>query len=435
VFGKRKTKVPSASQSYEPPMGVGTFSTVIVPRSAVEAARDPATANRLATALVRFVNAMTGEGLYTRDELLLKATQAFHADYYLAQVNNGGHAQFIHNSMSNVDFALADVLAATAALQTEPYTSIGARLAAWAGANRDPATSKIDLKRKDGPDVLHELDMAFYAADKEQPFQNLLGRWIAGWPELRAVDDADYPEAMRISATLNPLREVRLLWKSVSHLRWQMTDRLQVGSGLACAHIQQPEIRLALGAGIGMQVDGSREIAFTVRTNEAQLRCCVVKPEHASAYEYIPANIPKIPNLDTDPDVFIKAMNDGKLKDIKEPAAGPRLSRVDGKLIDGVIELGKEQRAALAIDLLLRTSGIETRNAAVAALMIAMGSTGPFVRWMLLAGNQPLVASTSSERSALFRWGATEHFVSVGQKDLDAHDSRVAAGNMGAKPL
>ena len=45
--------------------------------------------------------------------------------------------------------------------------------------------------------LLDELDSLFYAADKAAPMINQSARWIASWPELRAVDDADYPEAIR----------------------------------------------------------------------------------------------------------------------------------------------------------------------------------------------------------------------------------------------
>jgi hypothetical protein len=415
-------------------MGVGSFSTVIVPRSAFEAARQPDQAHRLVQALVTFVNAMTGQGLYTRDELLPKATQAFHADYYLAQVNNGGHGQFIHNSMANIDYALTDVRAALAAIQTEPYTSIGERLIADVAARRDPVTRKIDLSMRE-PDVLSALDHEFYAADKEKPFSNLLAGWIAGWPELRAVDDADYPEAIRLSATMNPLREVRRQWRSVSRLRFQTTDRYQVAVGLACAHIEIPEIRLQIGAGVGMEVEGTKQIAFTVRTNAPELRCCVVTPEHAAAYEYIPANVPNIPNMYTDPNVMVAALNDGRLKDVTGPRAGARLSRINAALIDDVVAEGKEHRAGLAFDLLLRKARIETEDASVAGLMVVPDPQGTVVRWMLLAGDKPLRGLTKAAGAALVHWGDTTPFVQATRRELDEHAERIAAGSMEAKPL
>jgi hypothetical protein len=417
-------------------MGVGTFSTVIVPRSAFEAARDPQQAHRLAQAVVQFVNMMTREGLYTRDELLPKATQAFHADFYLAQVNNGGHAQFIQNSHNNADFALADVQAALKAIQVEPYAAIVEQLVAFAAERRDPATGKIDVQRRKGePDVLDEIDKQFYAADKAAPFRNLLGGWIASWPELRPVDDADYPEAMRLSITMNPLRAVRQLWRTVSMLTGQTTDRFLVAVGLACAHIQVPEIRIKMGVGVMAEVEGAQERAFVVHTNTARPRFCVVKAEHASAYEYIPPNVPDIPNMYTDPNVMIAALNDGRLKDVTGPRAGARLSRVNAALIDDVVALAKEHRAGLAVDLLLRQASIKAVDPAVAPMMVIPSPDGDMVRWIMHAGDRPWTVLTMAAGAALIPWASTEAVAKVSRRDLDEYAAGIAAGNMGAKPL
>jgi len=434
VFGKRKTPVPSAAPRSEPPRGVGSFGTVIVPRAAFEAARDPQQAHRLVKALVEFVNAMTGQGLYTRDELLPKATQAFHADYYLAQVHNGGHGQFIHNSMGNIDYALADVHAALTAIQTEPYTSIGARLIAECAARRDPVTRKIDIAHRQ-PDVLSELDHEFYKADRETPFRNVLGRWIASWPELRPVDDADYPEAMRLSASMNPLRELRLKWRSVNRLRGQTTDRFQVAVGMALMQMQRPELRVEVGAGFGVEIDGQKEVAFTVRTYGNLMFFCVVKPEYAAAYEYFPANFPNIPNLHSDPEVLIQAIRDDKLKDVTGPRAGAQLSRVSGLMIDDVITLAKEYRAALAIDLLLRRARIEPDTAMVVAHAIVPRAEGDLLRWMMMAGKRPYAVLTTPDGAALLPGQSAQPLATIGKRDLDAHAEEVAAGSMEAKPL
>jgi hypothetical protein len=189
-------------------MGVGSFTTVIVPRSAFEAAREPQQAHNLVQAVAKFVHTMMGQGLYTRDELLPKATHAFLAGYYLSQVNHGGHREFIHNNFVNIDLSLSDLRAALAAIGTEPYRSIAERLIAWCGERRDPVTHKIDLSNRGQSDFLGDLDREFTAADKASPLNNLLAGWIAAWPELRVVDDADYPEALRLSVTMNPLRSL-----------------------------------------------------------------------------------------------------------------------------------------------------------------------------------------------------------------------------------
>jgi hypothetical protein len=394
-------------------MGVGTFATVIVPRSAYEAAKDPNRAGALATAVVRFANAMTGQGLYTRDELLPKVIQAFHADYYLAQVNNGGHGQFIHNSFANFDYALADVRAAMTTIGTEPYASIVEQLIAECAVRRDPVTRKIDLSIREQPDVLSVLDREFYAADKAVPFQKMLGRWIATWPELRAVEDADFPEAIRHAAWMNPLREVRRQWQSVTRLRGQTTDRFMVGVGLACVKMEPSELRLSIGAGFGVEIDGVAETAFTVRTNRCPIRACVVKPEYAAAYEFIPADMPKTVAAKT----------------------GAQLSRVSGLMIDDVVDLARKYRAGLAIDLVLRRAGVDPADANVVALRITPHARGDLVKWLLSAGDRFFAALTTPDGAALMPGESDETLAMVGMDDLNAHADHIGAGSMEPKPL
>jgi len=361
--------------------------------------------------LVDFVNAMTSQGLYTRDELLPKATQAFHADFYLAQVNNGGHGQFIHNSRDNIDYALADVQAALTVIQAEPYTSIGEWLIAWCQSHRDPVTGKIALKTREQPDGLDILE--FYAADKASPFRSVLGRWIATWPELRPVDDADYPEALRVAASMNPLREARQQWKSVTRLRQQTTDRFLVGVGLACVKIERPELRVEIGAGQGVEIDGQKELAFHVHTNRGLNRFCVVKPDYAAAYEYIPADIPNA--------VLARA--------------GAQLSRVSGLLIDDVIALAKKYRTGLAIDLLLRRAKIVPDKALVIAHAVVPSPDGDLVRWMLYAENHVMAVLNTPDGAALLPGESAQPIATVGVRDLNAHADLIGAGSMEANPL
>src|SRR5262245_18231912 len=119
MFGKRK--VPVAKPLLE---------TVIVPRSMMERARQPGQEHVLVKAVVDFVNAMMSLGLYTRFEIPAKAVQAYHADYYLAQVNNGGHGQFISNCRDNLRFAVPDIRAGLGGMKADTHLPIFEELAA-----------------------------------------------------------------------------------------------------------------------------------------------------------------------------------------------------------------------------------------------------------------------------------------------------------------
>src|SRR5262245_6538776 len=205
----------------------GTLAHVIVPRSAVLQAAEPAKAYDLVQAVVNFVNTMTGDGLYTRSEIPAKAMQAYHADFYLAQVKNGGHSQFIHNSHNNLSFVLADVRAGLSGMKAQAHLAIMERMVAWIAQNPDEASKQTRFRGGRAP-LLDELDTLFYKTDQATPMIAQSVRWILSWPELKAVNDAEYQETMRRTALMNPLSEARLVSRSVGNLARQMTEWFHV---------------------------------------------------------------------------------------------------------------------------------------------------------------------------------------------------------------
>lgn len=435
MFGKRKGREQvqqpgegTRSSRVDQPSSIGTLATVIVPRSAVARANNGESPYDLVQALVNFVNVMTGEGLYSRFELPAKAMQAYHADFYLAQVNNGGHSQFIHNSFANLPFIVKDVRAALEGMKADAVLAIFERMAAWVAQNPDEVTKQTGFDGGRAP-LLDELDKLFYAADKAAPLIAQNARWIASWPELRAVDDADYPEAIRRAATLNPLREARLVTRSVENLRTQMTEWLHVGIGLACATGPSIEIKLAIGGGAAMDVEGEQQMVFHVRTNADTPRLCVVTKTYAAAYERVEANNPPMPDMN-DIEGMKQAIADGRLAQYKGPSAGRKLSHVKSEAIAGVIELASEYGAPVALDLLLRRAGIETGGAVVAPMSIEPKVGGAIVNWVVAAGGQALFAMSHPNGSALLRPGDNKHLATVRKSEIAEHAARVEAGTI-----
>ena len=116
--------------------GSSRLTTVIVRRTAVEAASKPDEGYHLTEAIVSYVNDMQQVGVYAARELPAKAMQAYHADYYLAEVNNGGHSQFIHNSGEALwPTVSADALAGLAAMGAAAQHKILTEAVAWVAAN------------------------------------------------------------------------------------------------------------------------------------------------------------------------------------------------------------------------------------------------------------------------------------------------------------
>jgi hypothetical protein len=436
MFGKRKSteqtqaRAPAAPRAPTPPVeqapsAVGASGTVIVRRSVAARAADPKQAHELVQEIVTFVNAMTHQGLYERAEIPGHALKAYHADFYLAQVNNGGHSQFIANAGRNLSLILADARAGLSSMNAQAHLVIFEQMAAWVAQHPDEASKQTGFTGGRAP-LLDQLDQQFHEAECAAPMAEASARWIASWPELKLVDDAGYAEAMRRIVLMNPLRDSRLMSRSIASLITQTTDWFHVGIGLACAHIDPREMRLALGGGAVMEIEGQQQTAFLVRTNAPSPRLCVVTPDYAAAYERVQPDNPPMPALG-DVEGMRKAITDGRLAQYKSATAGKKLSQVPGKMIAGVIELATQYHAAPALDLLLRHAAIEPNGAIVAPMGIDVHPNGPVVNWVIAAADQPFFAMSTPHGSVLVRPADSQQIATVRKDEIEEHALRVAA--------
>ena len=161
-------------------MDEGRLTTVIVPRKWVGSRwLTPDGAYHMSAAIVDYVNDVQQAGVFARHEMPAKAMQAYHADYYLAQVNNGGHSQFIGNSGELLRTITADALAGLEAMGRRWPTAKSC--SRWP---HGPPRTSPDAGAQDGFGVRAEpldgLDTRFYAAEAETPIAPLAARWIAG---------------------------------------------------------------------------------------------------------------------------------------------------------------------------------------------------------------------------------------------------------------
>ncbi|MEM9139438.1 MAG: DUF4375 domain-containing protein, partial [Pseudomonadota bacterium] len=111
---------------------------IIVPESATA---PDAERYALITAVVDYVNHMMEHGAYRRWELPAAAMQAYHCDYYYAQVTNGGHSQFIHNSRMQQG-VLHDAEAGLKAMGAKVQLDCLRQMRAWAEANAEAAAAQ-----------------------------------------------------------------------------------------------------------------------------------------------------------------------------------------------------------------------------------------------------------------------------------------------------
>jgi hypothetical protein len=417
MFGKRKT-----------PVAKPLLEMVIVPRSAIERAATPGKEYVLVGAVVNFVNAMMSQGLYSRYEIPAKALHAYHADYYLAQVNNGGHHQFIHNCGAMLRFAVPDIRGGLSGMAADSHLAIFEEMAALLENFPDGRSLLAAPESKS----LNRLDSRFYALEKATPMSKLSAAWIARWPELRVLDDAEARKAIQELALLNPARGARMLWRSIQRLDTQMTDRLHVAIGLACANATPPQIMIELGYGNMQEIAGVRQRCWFVKTSTMAsatqaLRICAVSDDHAAAYECIQPDNPPMPKFG-DVEGYLQAMRDGRTLRLKEPYAGQKLSQVGDETIAGVIQLATRYRAAAALDLLLRRAKIETERAKASAYTIAQEESGPTIKWFVAAGRHLLFAVIGAEAAILWNPAEKRGIAAVERGEVEGHFEQAKTG-------
>ncbi|MEM1045116.1 MAG: DUF4375 domain-containing protein [Pseudomonadota bacterium] len=415
IFGKKK-----ADDRIEPSLGEsdrnenrasgappsGQLSTILVRQSIAEAATSGSSPYDLIQEVINYTNFLMEKGLYRREEMPREAVQAYHADYYLAQVNNGGHSQFIGNSASNAANVWADALAALQAMKACEHAAILERMLTWVRDNSDEAKQQTGFSGGVAAD-LKELDEEFYKLENENPMIPLSAAWVLGWPSLKIVSDETYADALRELIGLNPRRAERLVARRIASLKHQINDHLHVSIGMAGLACNPPEMRLAIGGGSHLSVDGEDQLLWSVNT-DGGARFAVVTSDGAAIYDRIedPTKIDM-----KDPEDVKAAMEDGRLQKLKGPSVGHRLSFVGSSTISRIVATANRVKAAEAIDLLLRQASINAERISVAALSDPQDE-GPIdrVQWVVFSNaHAPVMALTDKDGSVLVN--AKDHTV------------------------
>ncbi|NOT70822.1 MAG: DUF4375 domain-containing protein [Hyphomicrobium sp.] len=135
-----------------------------------------------------YVNPMIYSACYTQDEIPSNAIIAYHVDYYLAQVANGGHGQFLHNCQMSARI-ISDVAKGLSAIGPEAFAEIFRDLVAFMknSERAEAAAAKSGFGELDPK--ISALDKRFLALDCYQTLRPAIGRWIKSLPELIVVDD------------------------------------------------------------------------------------------------------------------------------------------------------------------------------------------------------------------------------------------------------
>lgn len=370
----------------------------MVCRSIIEAVRSGEAPHTLVQEIVNYVNYLNGKGLYRRDEIPQEAIQAFHADYYLAQVKYGGHSQFIHNSKNIADFAWPDARAALEAMGANNHLTILEKMLSWVEQNPDKADQQSGFSGGRDP-YLDGLDDEFFKLNRAAPLTSIMAAWIMQWPSLQIVEDEKLPAVLDSIVQMSPDRADRLARKRIATISHQINDWLQIGIGMAATACDPPIMRVAIGPGSTQTVEGEDQIVWAVRTNAGQ-RYGLMNEEGASIYELVPPNTTI--NIH-DKDDLSAALKDGRIRNYKGSEIGKRCSFVPAEKIAGTVSHAARLNAAIAVDTLLRKAGIEAEWISLAPLPLPVTiNRQDLIQWLILTDkHDPLIAVTQERASAL----------------------------------
>jgi hypothetical protein len=371
----------------------GRLATVVVKRDALDAARDSKNAGYLTGAVVEFVNEIQRIGVYSGRELPAVAMQAYHADYYLAQVYNGGHSQFIRNTgIKMLPTTSGDALAGLKAMGASAQHQILQEMIAWVEAHPGEAALQNIIENR--PAALKALDNRFYEAERQQPMTPLAAQWIAGWPELNPVAKEQYASEIERVAQLNPYLSQRRIWRSVHGIRFQMTDSVQIAVAAACgATTPDPELKLMVLSGFDIDVEGEKCKAFGVKTDMGS-RLCVVEEAGGRLYE-------------------VAAVS---------PIVGARLSVVGADTIANFARVAEQNLAAEAIDLLLRKLDLDP-----AAMITALRVSDDRATWCAVTGKTGVMVETLADRGNVVEPDG-ELLLTVTRAEIERHAADAAIG-------
>lgn len=192
---------------------------------------------------VDFVNSMLTQGAYLQGELPENAMRSYYVDYYLAQVANGGHGQFLGNSNWN-DTLLQFVSDGLRAMEAGPYIGIFAELCRFLEEEPDRAAAVAQAGGFDEtPDpVIAELDKRFLDQGPYEIITPANADWLRSLPELRAVPDGEYRDVIARLHQANPQRAARLAVRRREAIESSLRDEVRVASRLLCVEAEIPPV-------------------------------------------------------------------------------------------------------------------------------------------------------------------------------------------------
>lgn len=160
---------------------------VVVSKSSV-ASSDP---SKIVGSNIDFVNALLEECLEL-PEVSPDALRSYYADYYVAQMNNGGFSQFVYNSRWDEDVIrlVREGLAAIGAHRQLSLFERGEQLVAGLGVRRLRRFIKSEYFGENKErDELNRIDEEFQSISEMEEIVALNSAWLRQLPNLVVLDD------------------------------------------------------------------------------------------------------------------------------------------------------------------------------------------------------------------------------------------------------
>lgn len=395
------------------------LETIVVPRSAIETLEEEP--HRLVAAVVDYVNHLVSSGIYTRHEIPQEAIQAYHSDYYYAQVMNGGHSQFIGNSLANLDFILADVSQGLRAARADDYRKIFDDMRRW--ISRHPRKAKKLTGFEDGTaPEMEALDTRFYQLEDDPGLTVFLANWIASLPALKVVEDEELSQVMQEITQLNDERSLQAISRDIARISLQLSDPTHLGFGLAGASRMPPEPMVQLGGASSMMIsEGREDYAFLVRTIRDS-RFGVQSAKGFELFERIEggAAAPATRRNGAEPEEILV---DGVL-DFKAPRVGKRIAYVPRKLADIAALVSERYHAAAAVDLLMRRLPRTPDVDYVSVRSVGKGDTGKLGMTLLIVtdkASRAFSAAVEADGARLLSEPDHDVLVTATRDEIEAH--------------
>jgi Domain of unknown function (DUF4375) len=216
---------------------------------------------------IQFVNYLCETALFLPEEIVPEAMWSYQVDYYLGQVNNGGHGQYVGNSRM-----LASIIEPTkrglAAMGAIDYGAIYADLHTILASNRDLAErtaagggfGEIDP-------AIKELDRRFFAIDGTDRLIAQNRAFLLGLKNLRLVRSSAWKRELERLGRLNAKREERALAARRRVEEIAAKDPRMILAKELCVRAGRVFVKWT-GVNPGCQLDGKRADGWFMATDK-----------------------------------------------------------------------------------------------------------------------------------------------------------------------